>query len=65
MIVVFAKNFSKEAVLGMVDGLDDKFVISREIEKASAFARGPELGKNVFAGEGHEVVCRVETEYCS
>ncbi len=44
MIIILAKNFSKEAMLGVMDGFDDELVVSREIEKAPAFAWGAELG---------------------
>jgi hypothetical protein len=49
-------------VLGVMNGLNDVFVISRKIKEAPALARRSKLGEDILAGEGHEVICRVEFE---
>jgi len=49
VVVVVLQYLPEELVFGVVDGFDDVFVVSREIEEASALARGAKLGKNVFA----------------
>jgi hypothetical protein len=49
VVVVVPQNLSEKLVLGVVNGLDDVFVISREIEEAPALARGAKLGKDVLA----------------
>jgi hypothetical protein len=56
MVVVVLQDLPQELVLGMVDGFDDVFVISREIEEAAALARRAKFGKNILAGERDEIV---------
>lgn len=46
----------------MVDGLDDVLVVTREVKEAPAFAGGAQLGQDVLAREGHQIVGRIETE---
>lgn len=38
MCVVFSQYPPEELVFGVVDGLDDVFVVSREVEEAAALA---------------------------
>lgn len=57
--VIFRQDLSEELVLGMVDGFDDILVVAREVEEATTFARRTELGEDVLAGEGHQVVGRI------
>jgi len=49
-------------VLDAADGLDDKAVVGRVVEKAATLARRAQLGENVLARERHEIVCRVDLE---
>ena len=51
MVVVVLQDLPQKLMLGVMDGLDDVLVISREIEKAATLSRGAELGKDVFAGQ--------------
>lgn len=62
MLVIILKDLPQEFMFAVMDGFDDVFVVSREVEKASAFARGPEFGEYILAGQGHKVVSRVEAE---
>ena len=52
-------------MLSVVDGLDDVLIVSREVEEATTLSRRAQFGKDIFAGEGHQVVCRVKAELCS
>lgn len=65
MVIVVAQDFTKRLVLGMMNCFDDVLEIAGVVEEAARFARRAEFGKNVSAGEGYEVVCRVEVEYRS
>lgn len=44
-----------------MDGLDDKTIVSRVIEEASAFARRTELGKNILARQRDLFLNMLET----
>ena len=44
VLIVVLEDLSKELVLGVVDGFDDIFVISGEIEEAATFSRRSKLG---------------------
>jgi len=48
--VVFAEYLPQELVFCVMYGLDDVFVISREVEETTAFAGGTQFGKDVFTG---------------
>lgn len=50
-------------MFGVVYGLDDILVVAREVEEAAALTRRAQLGENVFAGEGDEIVCRIQSEF--
>lgn len=47
-----------------MDRLNYIFIVSGEIEEAAAFARRSKFGENVFAGQGHQVVGRIQLELC-
>jgi hypothetical protein len=49
VVVVVLQDLPEELVFGVVYGLDDVFVVSREIEEAAALAGRAKLGKDVFA----------------
>ena len=59
MCVVFTQYPSEELVFGVVDGLDNVFVVSREVEEAAAFAWRTKLREYIFARQRHQVVRRV------
>ena len=42
--------------------LDDKAVVTREVEEGPGFSRRPELRKNILCGEGKEIVGGVQVE---
>ena len=52
-------------MFGVVDGFDNVFVVSRKIEEASALAWRTQLGKDILAGKGHQIIGRVKSELCS
>ena len=60
--VVVLEYLPKEFMLGVVDGFDDVLVVAGEIEEAATLAGRAELGKDVFAGQRHEIIGRVELE---
>lgn len=62
MVVVVLQDPTQKLVFGVVDGLDDIFIISREIEEAAAFTGRSELGKDVFAGKRDKIVGRIQPE---
>ena len=64
VLIVFGQNFPQDLVFGVVNGLDDIFVVSREVEEATTFTRRAQFGEDILAGKGHEVVGRVKTELC-
>lgn len=64
MRMVITEDFAQQFMLGMVDGLDYIFIVSGEIEEAAAFARRSKFGENVLAGQGHQVVGRIQLEFC-
>jgi hypothetical protein len=47
--VVVLQDFAEEFMFGVVYGLDDVFVVPREIEEASALSRRAKLGEDVLA----------------
>lgn len=63
VVVVVLQDRPQELMLVVVDRLDDEAVVAREVEEGAGFARGAELGEDVFRGEGEEVVRRVEPEF--
>lgn len=64
VLVVFGKNLPQDLMLGVMNGLDDILIISRKVEEAPTLARRAQLGEDILAGEGHEVIGRVEAELC-
>ena len=52
-------------MFGVVDGLDDVLVVSGEVKEAATLTRGAQLGEDVFACQGHQVVGGVEFEFCT
>ena len=49
VVVVVLENFSEEFVLGVVDSLDDVFVVPGEIKETATLARRAQLGQDVLA----------------
>jgi len=62
VIVIVFEYLAKEFVFGMMNSLDDVLVVAGEIEEAATLAGRAELREDVFAGQGHEVVGRVQLE---
>ena len=62
VLVVIAKDLSKEFGFVMVNGFDYVFVVARKVEEAAGFARRSELGEDVFLGQRHEIVCGIDAE---
>jgi hypothetical protein len=62
VVVVVLEDLAEKLVFGVVDSLDDVLVVAGEVEKAAALAWRAQFGKNVFACERHEVICRIELE---
>jgi hypothetical protein len=44
MRIVFLEDFPEEFVLGMMDGLDDVFIISGEVEETPTLPRRAQFG---------------------
>lgn len=51
MFIVLAKDLPQKLMFGVVDGLDDVLVVSREVEEASTLSWRTKFGKNVLARE--------------
>jgi len=60
--IIFGQDLSEKFVLGVVDGLDDVLVVARKIEEATTLAGRAQFGQNILAGEGHQVISRIESE---
>lgn len=60
MVVVVLQNAAEELVLGVMDRLDDEFIVTGEIKEAAALPRRAKLGKDIFAGERDQVIGRVK-----
>ena len=52
MVVIVFQYSPEEFVLGVMDGLDDIFIVAGKIEEAATLARRTELGEDVLCGEG-------------
>lgn len=53
MSIIVPQDFSQKLVFGMMDRLNNVFVVPREVKKASTFSRRSKLRKDVFAGQRH------------
>ena len=62
MVVVVFENLAQEFVLGVVDGFNDVFVVSGEIEEAATLSRRAKFGQDVLPCERHQIVGRVQPE---
>lgn len=62
MLVIFWKNLSQQFVFGVVDSLDNVFIVPGEVEEASALSWRAQLGEDILAGQGHQIVGRVKAE---
>jgi len=60
--IIVSENFAKKFVFGVMNGLDDVFVVAREIEETARFARGTEFGQDVFRSERNEIVSGIQTK---
>jgi hypothetical protein len=65
VLVVQWQDLSQKLVLGMVDGLDDVLVVTREVEKAAALSRRAQFRQDILAGQRHQVVGGIEVEPCA
>lgn len=50
-------------MFGMVYGLDDVFVVAREVKEAAALTRRAQFGKDVLARERNEIVCWIQLKF--
>lgn len=62
MVVIVFEDGEQEFVLRVADGFNDETVVSGKVEEGAGFARGAELGQDVFGGKGQEIVGGVEVE---
>lgn len=62
MGVIQFKNGEEKLGFGVSNGLDDKFVIAREVEEGARLPGRAKFGKDVLGGERDEVVSRIELE---
>ena len=62
VIMVALEDAQEVLVLGMVDSLDNIFVIAGKVEEGPRLSGATEFGENVFGGEREEVVGRVDME---
>lgn len=46
--IIVSEDFAEEFVFSVMNGFDDVFVVSREIEEAARFAGRAKLGENVL-----------------
>ncbi len=60
--VVFLQYLQQKLVLGVVDGLDDKPKVLREIEERARLPWGQQFVQLVLSSEGDKVVGRVDVE---
>jgi hypothetical protein len=60
MVIILLENFAEKLMFAVMNGLDDVLVVSRKVEEASTLAGRPKLGKNVLAGEGYQVIGRIQ-----
>lgn len=65
MLVVILEYASKLLVFGMVDGFDDESKVPRVVEEGTALAGRSQFRKNIFTGDGYQVVCRIQAKHGS
>lgn len=65
MLEVVLEDLAKKLMLGMVNGLDDVLVVTREVEETAALARRAKFGQYILARQRHEVICWVQSKACA